>query len=162
MRDTQCKTFNISLKWNKCVFGFYMCYITSKPSQCIKNWNEEIGSKSNRQTSVGIYVHFCSSYFFLFDKDNAWQQLSYKSPQDFKQGDIFTMSFNFEDKKFIIFHNGKITSPKSTMQAPGTRVKHLLKTALLFHQTLLMGVAHDQFQLFSIGFNTVAPVIVTH
>jgi len=69
---------------------------------------------------------------------------------------------DFIMEKFCQEQNSKITSPESTMQAQGTRVKHLLKTALLFHQTLLMGVAHDQFQLFSIGFNTVAPVIVTH
>ena len=106
----QCKIFNISLKWTKSNTDFFMGYIPSKPSQCIKNWNEEIGRDSNKQTSVGIFVSTVFQHFLLYDKDNDDKWLPYLSPQCFKPGDEFKMSFHFEDKKFIIFHNGNIAN----------------------------------------------------
>ena len=85
IRGKQCKIFNISLKWTKPKVDFWMGYIPSKPSQCIKNWNEEIGCDSNKQTSVGIYVCKLKSRFKLCDKDKNYKTLSYSSPQGFKK-----------------------------------------------------------------------------
>jgi len=56
----------------------------------------------------------------------------------------------------------KTMSPESSQLAQGTRVKHILKVAMFFHQPLFMGIAHDQFQFFTIGLDTIAPVILAH
>ena len=59
---------------------------------------------------MGIYVWNDINYFEFYDSNNKynkskWTKLKYKSSTNFKNGDIFILSYNFNKNILIIYHN---------------------------------------------------------
>ena len=104
-----CNKYTIKYKANYREYGlpnFIFGYVTDK--YMIKNWNQSLGDDNNKNSSVGISAscyYLSSSRFYLFDKNNKCKELNYKSSTIFKCGDIFNLTFDFVQKKLIIYHN---------------------------------------------------------
>eukprot|EP01084_Bolivina_argentea_P193686 332272_1 len=117
LRTTKCNKFNLYIKWKQCTHGFIMGFITSNVYGKQFNWNGRLGSKINREHSVGILVNKTSKKFSLWSKNvvgnRMFNNLDYCSKNEFKQGDIFILSFNIAENKLMIFHNGSMADQLS-------------------------------------------------
>ena len=56
---------------------------------------------------MSLYTHSSLDQFSLNDSTHYFSKLTYKSSCNFKNGDTFTLSFNFNKDYFQIYHNDK-------------------------------------------------------
>eukprot|EP01084_Bolivina_argentea_P054610 100146_1 len=102
--NTMCNKFNIYVKYKKGCGDFMMGYLTSNIENSVINWNCHLGYYTNKFNSVGYECHSKLNYFIRHLAGNK-KSLSYKAPNNFKEGDTFQFSFNFRNNKLIIYHN---------------------------------------------------------
>ena len=99
-----CNKFSLYIKWKKCCAPFAFGYINSTIKESIKDWNYLLGSGVNKQHGTAIIVRK-SQTLRVCDKD-GYRELDNKTRTVCKEGDIFTLSFDFINNKSIIYHNG--------------------------------------------------------
>ena len=84
-------------------FGLMFGYAESKNS--IKDWNNCIGNKTNREQSTGFYVGSSFTDFAVYDKNNVSKVLQYKSTSKFMINDVFGLEYDFINDEIQIYHN---------------------------------------------------------
>eukprot|EP01083_Nonionella_stella_P002397 6929_1 len=102
----KCKGFDLYIQWTRCVDSFFMGYITSSLENSIKDSTQFLGHGSNKRHSVGIEVYKEYNNFTLSDANHHYHMLRYRARDNFKEGDVFRLSFNFQRKELVIYHNG--------------------------------------------------------
>eukprot|EP01084_Bolivina_argentea_P161789 281600_1 len=118
INDSLCREFNIYCKWKtvcningiRMYFGFILSTLQSI------DFNDSLGGFQNRKHCISFYVHSRFNQFLLSQKDNDYNETlrNYKSPTEFKQGDIFKLNVNFPQNELTIYHNGRIAE-KTTL-----------------------------------------------
>ena len=104
--NKKCKGFDLYIQWKVCKESFFMGYITSSLKESIKDSTNWLGHGENKKNSVGIEVYKEYNNFTLSDSYNDYKMLNYSALDNFKQGDIFRLSFDFKDMTLVIYHNG--------------------------------------------------------
>ena len=104
--STKCIGFDLYIKWVVCKESFFMGYITSTLDKSITDPTKWLGHGKNKHNSVGIEVYKEYNNFTLSDKYSHYKMLNYSATDNFKQGDIFRLSFDFQNMELIIYHNG--------------------------------------------------------
>ena len=103
----ECDMFNIYIQWKTCIRSFFIGYITSTINKSIIDWNQWLGNRSNSTYSNGILINKHYTNFYIWNYKHYCKELSYKSLDQFKQNDIFILSFNFIQDTVTIYHNIK-------------------------------------------------------
>ena len=81
-------------------------YILSTIKQKIPSIVDYLGQGEIKSTSCGIVIANGYKHFILYDKNNSYKSLKYRSKNDgFKDDDIFRLTYDFINGKIIIYHN---------------------------------------------------------
>ena len=109
----ECNIFKLTFKWIHCTTDAVFGYIISTIEESIKDWNNWIGKGKNAKYGVTIGIPNYKSNPYLYDVDGS-RPINYLPKNDgFKQGDLFTMSFNFKRDEVSFFHNDYLLLSKS-------------------------------------------------
>ena len=103
-----CSVFNLELEWQTASGrypSFLIGYISSSIQSSIGDWNGNLGYGQNKGHSTGYYVH-CGYDYFREYTNGTFRSLPYRAPSNFKEGDLFKMSFNFAANELVLHHNG--------------------------------------------------------
>eukprot|EP01084_Bolivina_argentea_P216376 367609_1 len=105
INNTICDQFNVHFKWIQAQRSISIGFITSSIDSSIRDWNNRLGMWANKYYSQCIEVvqhenklHLCQ----LGRKRIA----SYMSQEAFNANDHFTLSFDFIQDHYKVYHNG--------------------------------------------------------
>lgn len=104
-----CNKFAVDFKLSKAndASSFFIGYVTSQG--CIKNWNHGLGEGDNKYSTFGLYINHRTtmklSVYSLNREVIKYPTECYKTNSYFKDGDVFTMMFDFMNDCIEIYHN---------------------------------------------------------
>ena len=137
-----CKQLDLYIKWKVASNAFFMGYFNQ--SMEYKNSTDYLGQKLNKFNSVGIEAYKLYNNFTISDEYNNSKTLNYCAPNDFKENDIFVLSFNFIDKQLLIYHNHNIAEilplkhkkiiPAFSLRGYGDQIE-IIKYEMFLHGT---------------------------
>lgn len=111
--NQECKSFEIEIKWVTAIRTFFIGYIYKNQNI---DWNVEPGCRKNKHNSVGIYLSHTGE-ILLCDKDNYDKDIRAEQQNGiyakFKKNDLFRLKIDFEQNKFILYHNNNMIASYS-------------------------------------------------
>ena len=106
-----CNKFNIHIKWTKCCQCFYLGWIDAKLLTAIPLY---ASLTKYRQSSTCIRIKLNYSEFQVYNhRYNGNHSIVSKTWHNVKQGDEFSLHFDFQKNLCYIAHNGKISGKLS-------------------------------------------------
>lgn len=113
--DEQCNQIELQIKWKNVVYGFFMGFVVSgymEPK--IANYNAKLGDAENKNNSIGIFILKSSENFYLYNQRYLSEKLYPVINAEFKENDLFILSFNFTEHKIYIRYDDKMVEVETT------------------------------------------------